>query len=297
VDDEVGICACLKDIIDLQGFVVYCAQDGEEAMKIFREKNPLMVITDIHMANGDGLKLTQDIKRLREDCPVVVMTGYGDEQTAISALKAGACDYLHKPFELTEIKETINRAMSQVRIKGMEIQSLWNMETLKVEFRLQNNLAALSGIIPFLLRPICLRLAKVEGLHVQMALQELLANAIEHGNLGISGKEKQEAIMADEYDALLERRQQDPTLMNRLVHVSLENDGQQGIFRCAISDEGDGFDWTVYQNGSGELPCAMVGSGRGIFLAKSLVPEIEYHGRGNEVTLVFRYQPVALSLS
>ncbi len=291
VDDDQAIRDCLTEALDLLGFIVCSAQDGEEALKIFRESDPVMVITDIRMPKVDGLRLTQDIKRLREDCPVIVVTGYGDEATAIAALKAGACDYLRKPFELAEMKETVHRALSLVRAKGMEMQSLRTIERMSWEFQLENDLVNLSGIIPFMLRPVCAIVSTVEGLHLQMALQELLANAIEHGNLAITAEEKRDAIMADVYEDLLEVRQLDPEFVNRRVRVSIQHDGPEGLFRCKISDEGAGFNWQSFLESSHEMPSAMVGSGRGIFLVKTLMPEIQYHGRGNEVTLVVRYKP------
>lgn len=296
VDDDQTIRDCLTEAIGLLGFDVCCASDGEEGLKVFRDHDPVMVITDIRMPHVDGLMLTKNIKRLREDCPVIVITGYGDESIAIAALKAGACDYLHKPFELVELKEMVNRAMALVRTKGLEAQSLLNIETLRWDFQLGNDLLSLSGIIPFLLRPISVRLATVEGLHLQMALQELLANAIEHGNLAITAEEKRDAIMADVYDDLLEVRQLDPELVNRRVHVSLEHYVDQGIFRCKITDEGAGFDWQTFLNRSHELPSTMMGSGRGIFLVRTLMPEVQYHGCGNEVTLVVRYKQPEASL-
>ena len=295
VDDDQAIRDCLMETIDLLEFVVCCARDGEEALKVFRERDPAMVITDIRMPNGDGLMLTQDIKRLRENCPVIVMTGYGDTATAIAALKAGACDFLHKPLDLGDLKETISRAMSFVRTKELEVQSLLNIERMSWEIQLENDLVGLSGIIPFMLRPICARLPTVEGLHLQMALQELLANAIEHGNLGITAEEKRNAILADVYDDLLDVRQHDPLLMKRRVHVSMENDTRQGVFRCKISDEGEGFDWQSFFQGTHKIPNIMMGSGRGIFLVRTLMPEVQYHGRGSEVTLVFRYAPIETS--
>lgn len=289
VDDDPVTLDCLKETVQFLGLEVCAAPDGEQALKAFDQKEPSLVVTDVRMPNMDGLSLTHQVKARRPDCPVVIVTGHGDESTAVAALKAGACDYLHKPFQIAELKNTLQRALSLIRARSMEDQALQSLGKLTWSFEIENDLEMLGGILTVMLRPIEVWLSEADQLHVRMGLQELLINAIEHGNLGISAEEKREALMNDTYEELLETRCQMPEYAARRVKVWMENDPIQRMFHCRICDEGDGFDWETLLQGNTETIPTLAGSGRGIFLVKTLIPQIQYFGRGNEVALTVQY--------
>lgn len=289
VDDDPVTLECLGETVKFLGLEVLTASDGEQALQLFEQHHPNLVVTDVRMPNMDGLSLTHQLKVRRPDCPVIIVTGYGDESTAVAALKAGACDYLHKPFQISELKNTLERALSLIRAGAMESQALRSLGKLTWSFEIENDLDNLGGILTVMLRPVDVWLPESEQLHVRMGLQELLMNAIEHGNLGISAAEKQEALMNDTYEALLDSRRQMPGHAARRVTVWMENDPSQHLFQCRICDEGEGFDWEPRLTSNGETLPALAGSGRGIFLVKTLIPHIQYLGCGNEVRISVQY--------
>ena len=289
VDDDPVTLECLEETVKLLGLEVLAASDGTQALQLFEHHHPDLVVTDVRMPNMDGLSLTHQLKVRRPDCPVIIVTGYGDESTAVAALKAGACDYLHKPFQISELKNTLDRALSLIRAGVMESQALRLLGKLTWSFEIENDLEYLGGILTVMLRPVDVWLPESDQLHLRMGLQELLINAVEHGNLGITAEEKQEALMNDTYDALLDSRRQIPINAARRVTVWMENDPGSHTFQCRICDEGEGFDWEPLLQGNGETIPALGGSGRGIFLVKTLIPQIQYFGCGNEVTLAVQY--------
>jgi len=289
VDDDPVTLECLGETVKLIGLDVLMASNGKEALELFDQHHPNLVVKDVRMPNMDGLSLTHQLKVRRLDCPVIIVTGYGDESTAVAALKAGACDYLHKPFQISELKNTLERVLSLIRAGAMESQALRSLGKLTWSFELKNDLDHLGGILTLMLRPVDVWLPESEQLHVRMGLQELLINAVEHGNLGISAAEKQEALMNDTYDALLDARRQMPINAARRVTVWMENDPSHHLFQCRICDEGEGFDWEPHLSGNEETLPTLAGSGRGIFLVKTLIPHIQYFGRGNEVRLSIHY--------
>ncbi len=288
-DDDPVTLECLGETVKFLGLDVVTASDGEQALRLFDQHQPDLVVTDVRMPNMDGLALTHQLKLRRPDCPVIMVTGYGDESTAIAALKAGACDYLHKPFQISELKNTVERALSLIRARAMESQALRSLGKLTWSFELENDLENLGGIVTVMLKPVDVWLPETEQMQIRMGLQELLINAVEHGNLGITAAEKREALIHDTYDALLDSRRQIPAHAARRVTVWMENDPAHHIFQCRICDEGEGFDWEPHLTGNGETIPALAGSGRGIFLVKTLIPHIQYFGRGNEVALTVQY--------
>jgi anti-sigma regulatory factor (Ser/Thr protein kinase) len=122
-------------------------------------------------------------------------------------------------------------------------------------------------------------------LRLRGALQELLVNAVEHGNLEISHDEKKRAMAEGRYEALLLERLAQPTLKDRRVVVHASYDKPAGRLIYRIADEGKGFDWRLMLDRQIEGDKSNGGNGRGLLLVRSLFPGLSYNERGNEVTL------------
>lgn len=101
VDDERDIIHLLKDYFELEGYLVYTAQDGKEALKKVEVK-PDIILLDINMPNMDGLEVC---KRIRDfvNCPILFLTAKVEEQDKINGLMVGGDDYIVKPFSIEEL--------------------------------------------------------------------------------------------------------------------------------------------------------------------------------------------------
>ncbi len=111
VDDDPAILDVLGQYMKLIGLDTVCATSGEEAMSAFSKDHFDIVVSDIKMANMDGLTLLGEIKRIDPDILFIVITGYPSIETVLEAMKKGAVDYLVKPFQFDEIKLKIERAL------------------------------------------------------------------------------------------------------------------------------------------------------------------------------------------
>jgi DNA-binding NtrC family response regulator len=115
---------------------VLLAKDGEEALRLFKEKEVNLLLTDMKMPEKDGLSLLHEVKRLWPEIPVILITAYGTIESAVSAMKEGATDYLLKPIKMEEVELVIQRAFVQAdlmvenRMLREEIKSLCGMDTL-----------------------------------------------------------------------------------------------------------------------------------------------------------------------
>ena len=115
---------------------VLLAKDGEEALRLFKENKINLLLTDMKMPEKDGLSLLHEVKRLRPEIPVILITAYGTIESAVSAMKEGATDYLLKPIKMEEVELVIQRALLQAdlmvenRMLREEIKSLCGMDTL-----------------------------------------------------------------------------------------------------------------------------------------------------------------------
>jgi two-component system, NtrC family, response regulator PilR len=110
-DDELSMRQFLEILLKKEGHQVVCAGDGQEAWVRFQAEPFDLVICDIKMPKMDGLELLQKVKEQRPSLAVIMVTAYASPEDAIAAMKAGAYDYLTKPFKLEEIKSVIHNAL------------------------------------------------------------------------------------------------------------------------------------------------------------------------------------------
>jgi len=132
VDDERSIRIGLKGLLTKEGYEVAVAESGDEALQFLASQEYDLVLTDLRMAGLDGLSLLKKIKEQYPDTLVMLMTAYGSEKTAVEAMKAGARDYLIKPFDNDEVKILIRQALEQ-RALQRQVQHLH--ERLDAAFR------------------------------------------------------------------------------------------------------------------------------------------------------------------
>ena len=111
VDDERGMCELLEAGLRKRGFVVTWRTSGAEALEVAAAEEFDVVVTDLTMRGMSGLELCQTIAEGQPDLPVVVITAFGSLDTATAAIRAGAYDFITKPFELDTLKLTLERAL------------------------------------------------------------------------------------------------------------------------------------------------------------------------------------------
>ena len=117
VDDEKHICAALAALVKGEGFKPLTALDGQTALKMIRSEGPDLMLVDIKMPEMDGMEVMRQAKDLDADLPVVMLTAYAIIHGAVKAIKAGAHDYLSKPFDNEEVIRVIHRALGERELK------------------------------------------------------------------------------------------------------------------------------------------------------------------------------------
>jgi len=116
VDDEQAIRDVLSESLSESGYVCDIASDGSEALEKVRADSFSLVVSDIDMPHMDGVTLLQEIKKLKPDTEIIMLTGVVDMETAINSIRLGATDYLTKPFNLAEVRVTVERALEKRRL-------------------------------------------------------------------------------------------------------------------------------------------------------------------------------------
>ena len=113
IDDEKSIRSTLNEILSYEGFEVVQAQDGAEGLKLVQSDKFDVILSDIKMPKMDGIEVLQKIQEIASDTPVVMISGHGNIETAVEAIRKGAFDYIAKPLDLNRTLVTIRNAMDR----------------------------------------------------------------------------------------------------------------------------------------------------------------------------------------
>lgn len=138
VDDDRPFLARLARAMEGRGFTVETAETVEEAVGRVRSAAPAFAVVDMRLGDGNGLDVVSAIREKREDARIIVLTGYGNIATAVTAVKLGAVDYLSKPADADEIFAALTRRpnekveppenpMSADRVRWEHIQRVYEM--------------------------------------------------------------------------------------------------------------------------------------------------------------------------
>ena len=133
VDDEAGIRRVLGIALSDMGYRVFTAENGLEALKVFKEARPLIVLTDIKMPEMDGIELLRRIKRLNPDTEVILITGHGDMDLAIKSVKYEATDFVTKPINDEVLEIALNRALERISMRQKLNEYTQNLEQLVLD--------------------------------------------------------------------------------------------------------------------------------------------------------------------
>ena len=270
------IAECLSD----EGYEIDQANDGEEAWAMMAGKQYDLLILDRMMPRLDGLTLLRRLKAEAawKNTPVIMQTAAASQNEVREGLEAGAYYYLTKPYEpeaLRILVATVAKDIAeheQVRQASLGLHATLNL-LHNGEFFFRT--LADAHLLASSLSSLC---EAPEG--ISLGLTELLVNAIEHGNLGISYAEKSTLRQNGEWENEVEKRLASATYAARQAVVELRRvDGQ---VEFTIRDQGAGFDWVPFLDFDPARAFDL--NGRGIALAKRIAfTALEYQGCGNVV--------------
>jgi CheY-like chemotaxis protein len=284
VEDEEIIEIIIRDLLAAEGFQVTVCNNGVAAWESLRNDPGYdLVLLDRGLPLMDGIEL---LSRIKADpalarIPVIIQTARGDKMSIQEGLSQGAYYYLTKPIQPEILLAVINAALQQ----SQELQ-----EMLENVSRVEQSLTFIRDC-SFCFRSleegrlVANYLAKAcpEPERVIQGLQELLINAVEHGNLGISYAEKGELLLAGTWQDEIQRRLALPEFARRVVAVHFQRLPDKLVF--TIRDQGQGFDAKDFLDFSPERVFDL--HGRGIAMARMMSFDyLEYQGNGNTVLAI-----------
>ena len=119
VDDEADIRELVSGVLEDEGFTVRAAADSTAALEAIEERRPSLVLLDVWLQGSrlDGLQILQEVKRRDPSLPVLMISGHGNLDTAVAAIREGAIDFIEKPFEAERLLHLVNRATETDRLR------------------------------------------------------------------------------------------------------------------------------------------------------------------------------------
>lgn len=282
VDDEPNNIRILQLDLEDAGYRVLTAANGQEAWDVLKENYSSVnaILLDRMMPVMNGMEFMAKLKADERvsTIPVIMQTAAAEKDQVAEGIKAGVYYYLTKPYDMEVMLSVVAAAiddygrqhairselsqfkskLSLVRSSDFEVRSVEDARYLST---------FLANFFP-------------DATRVVFGISELLINAIEHGNLGITYEEKSKLNQDGKWEAEVERRLALPENQEKkaLVCFSRENN----VYTLRIKDEGKGFDWQSYMELSPER--ATDNHGRGIAMSRMMsFDTLEYVGCGNEV--------------
>lgn len=290
VDDNAANLEILEGYLGDSGYTLVSARDGIEALeKLTSEPHRYhSVLLDLMMPRMTGMEVLRHMKAhpILTHVPVIIQTAAASPSQISEGLAAGAHYYLTKPFEKADLLSILTTAVrDREAYLAVQRELASSAATLQLlhngTFRFQTldearQLAAL------------LAHAYPDPSRVVTGLLELLLNAVEHGNLGITYNEKSHLLDIGQLDEEITRRLMDPAYADRCAVATFIRHGHD--LYLSVIDEGSGFDWRPFLHLDPQR--AFDTHGRGIATARMVsFDSLEYHGAGNHVETVVRTSP------
>jgi len=119
VDDEADIRMLISGVLGDEGFTTREAANSDETLNLLRHRCPSLIVLDIWLQNSalDGMQILEVIQETYPDVPVVMISGHGNIETAVNAIKRGAFDFIEKPFKSDRLLVTVERALENARLR------------------------------------------------------------------------------------------------------------------------------------------------------------------------------------
>lgn len=284
VDDELYNLELIDEFLDEIDIETVCVESGEHALSLLKELPHLFsaVLLDRMMPGTDGMEVLLKIKENKRTnrLPVIMQTAKAEKEGMLEGLSAGAHYYLYKPYDKQTLIAIISTAIRDYKhyihvqdsLKRTS-QTLTMMDKGKFSFKTisegRDLVAMLASSCP-------------DPDSAVLGLTELMINAIEHGNLGISYEDKSKLNSKGQWEHEIERRLSLPLYRDKYVTLEFNRDTQGITF--IIIDQGIGFDWKQYMEISPNR--AFDSHGRGIAMANLISSnQIEYLEEGNKVCM------------
>jgi len=267
VDDDPELHALIGYALRREGYDVLEAHDAFEGLEVIKSEVVDLALLDVMMPKMDGLMMLSKLREKDKDLRVIVMTALTTPETAVSALRDQACDFLAKPFDVSELLSAVKAVFElipqEIKIEVLSARPEW------IELRVPCDSAAIDPL-ERLMAQLKTDLPQTTRENVTYAFREMLRNAIEHGGKNDPSQFVEVGFLHTP----------------RVILYRIKDPGEgfriESLYHAAIlNPEDDPMQHERYREAQGMRP-----GGFGILIAREMVDEMIYNERHNEVVLI-----------
>jgi len=285
IDDEEIIRYSLQKKLARYGYNIISLEKAEDFLYLYKNGNKdiNLIITDLKLRKMDGIELLRHISILENPIPVLIITGQGNIEDAIKALRYGACDFIRKPFDVNEVASVVRNILRNEQEKLLVDTIGQYLVFDNKSYRIPVDVSA-SNVLSFELTKnltpvgICNRTTSE---NIALALREAINNAMFHGNLEIPSEIRREKGIKG-FNEEIEKRRLEDKYRERMVTINYELSSEYVQYR--ITDDGNGFDYKSLPDPR-DPENFLRDSGRGLLIIGIHMDEVEWNTKGNSIRL------------
>lgn len=286
IDDDQGICDAFELFFEDAGWKYTIAPDGITGLEYALNNKYDIIITDLIIPGLSGLDLVKEVHKYKPGQVMLVVSGSGMVDTAMSAIREGAVDFIKKPIDFGNLRSTVYRITSGLREENLEHKMYGSLSAQHAEYELiAQDFFTGTPALPILADLVRANLIDTgERLRLTLAYQEAVTNAVDHGNLELSSTLKDNISIngIDSYQLTRRSRMEDPIYGGRKIWIT--TDYREGCLKITIRDQGKGFvlprQHEIESKGA-SLNCY----GRGMTIISGAMDEVEYRLNGTEIVM------------
>ncbi|MGC9323698.1 MAG: response regulator [Desulfomonilia bacterium] len=283
IDNDRRAIASASRALTREGYVVSSATDPSAGIRECAEMKPGFILLDSSCFSHTGPALISTLLQAHPHGTILITTHQDHCAQALEWMRLGAIDCLRKPLNIPDLLQTMERSRERMQLQFASlVQDTACIVKEEKTLVFGNDIAKLPHILNQAVMNTNVICRNTEML--KMALNEIVLNAIEHGNLNILKEEKADAVRRGVYSELIETRKKEPLYRERVVTLRVVIDTASSVIMFYVTDQGTGFD---YRNMVETPPGGTIGIGLGIEIARNFFTEVSYSGRGNRVKLVY----------
>jgi DNA-binding response OmpR family regulator len=285
VDDEEVIRITIQKKLSRVGFNVISFEKGEDLLYYLKnaDHNADLIITDIKLRKMDGIELLRRINSMDEPIPVLIISGHGNVEDAIRALRYGASDYIRKPFDINDLTSSVRSILKRKFQKKLSENFAKYKQYEKsvlvipndgdlintISFNFTKDLVA-AGLFNY-----------TTSENISLSLQEAVSNAMFHGNFEIDSSLRDSGGMK-EFNNEIDKRKVLSPYKDRTVKLTYELTPDYVSYE--IEDQGPGFNFQTLPDPR-DPENFFKNSGRGLLIIRIHMDEVSWHDRGNVIRM------------
>jgi anti-sigma regulatory factor (Ser/Thr protein kinase)/FixJ family two-component response regulator len=260
------------------------AASSQAALDLFRTKRPEIVLVSAELEEDGACALIRTL--LSNDTGVLIAVFGTKAQLLLEAVKAGAADFLLLPFRASDCRVLLDKFLHVVERRRERMFVTEHLRGASIQFSLESSKSAIAPAVNTIKELLRGLVAPAELARIDLALQEVLTNAYEHGNLGLSYEEKMSFCENETLEKELERRAVQARHEGKVIRVAALLDPD--YFTVNVTDDGAGFDWRNAPNPLENPEKLLSLHGRGLLIAHRSFDKVEFNEAGNSITLTFK---------